>query len=206
MAKLIRKLNMINEVFVVSSDPFKLLSVNHENSKVVTGWWFKKEFYKDSTTKKMRKEFVDLNGLRSCYIKTAPTGAQFAPFLYETGIVTKSVNGSLFDGSYDVINDPAYLSGRVDTTFDVLKKNYHPQMKYGAILKFYEEDKTRDKKTVKSKLQALSKNGMDRVITDDPQSVMMMLRAIGGSCHVVFPNFNVVFLSFSVVLLGRHLF
>lgn len=206
VAKLIRKLNMINEVFVVSSDPFKLLPVSHENSNIVTGWWFKKEFYKIPTIEKMRKEFVDLKGLRNCYIKTAPTGAQFAPFLYETGIVTKSVNGSLFDSSVDIINNAAYLSGRADTTIAILKKNYHPQMKYGAILKFYEEDQTRDKKTVKSQLQALLKKGMDRVITDDPQSVMTMLTAVGGSYHVVFPSFNVVFFSFSLVLLGQHLF
>lgn len=193
IAKLIPKLNMIEEVFVVSSDPFKLLAVNYYKPAIITGWWFKTEFYVNATIKRMRKEFIDLVGLRDCYIKTAPTGLEFAPFLYETGIVTKSVNGSVFDASFDIINNAAYFSGRAGKTADVLKKNYNPKMHYGGILKFYDEGMTRDKKTVKTKLLNLTQSGMDRVITDDPDSVLMMLTAVSGGSTGLFPSFNVIF-------------
>ena len=192
VAKLIPKLNMIDEVFVVSSDPFKLLAVNYYNSVIVTGWWFKKEFYVDATIKRMRMEFIDLVGLRDCYVKTAPTGLEFAPFLYETGIVTKSVNGSLFDASFDIINNAAYFSGRAEKTADVLKKNYNPGMHYGTILKFYGEGITRDKKTVKIKLQNLTQSSMDRIITDDPNSVSVMLTAVSGATGI-FPSSSFIF-------------
>ena len=200
VGKLIRKLNMIDDVFVVSSDPFKLLAVNHENSAIVTGWWFKKEFYVNTTIKRMRDEFIDLVGLRDCYIKTAPTGLEFAPFLYETGIVTKSVNGSVFDASLDILNNAAYFSGRAENTLNVLKKNYNSKMHYGAIVKFYQERMTLDKKTVSTKLDSLKNNGMDRIITDDPHTVSMMLTTVGSSATAVFSNHMVVL--YSMVCFG----
>ena len=183
---------MINDVFVVSSDPFKMLAVNYQDSDIVTGWWFKKEFYVNATIKRMRKEFIDLQGLRDCYRKTAPTGLEFAPFLYETGIVTKSVNGSLFDASFDFVNSAAYFSGRNDKTLDVLKKNYNPNIHYGTLLTYFESQIVRNKKADNTKLHILKKNGMDRIITDDPRWVREVLTAIGSSGFAISANVNMV--------------
>eukprot|EP00795_Rhopilema_esculentum_P000236 gene236-9876_t len=185
VGKLIRKLKMEDEVFVVSSDPFKLLVLNHENSNIVSGWWLKKEFYNDQIAGKMRKEFTDLNGLRDCYIKTAPTGIKFLPFLYETGIVTKSVNGSIFDASFDVIGNAKYFDGRSDTTKSILQKNYNRKMSYGAILAYYEDLVPRDKKKDKEKLSIEVKRGLDRILTDDLADVYTMLNSIQSKAGFV---------------------
>lgn len=191
-AKLVRRLDMINEVFVVSSDPFKLLAVNHYDSDIVTGWWFKGEFYHDATIGRMRQEFTDLNGLRNCYIKTAPTGVEFAPFLYETGIVTKSVNGSLFDTSFDIIDNSAYLSGRQDRTIDVLKKNYNPQIHFGGLLMYFDGQAARNRKADIAKMQSFVEHGMDRVITDDPSFIVRSLTSVGSNAHAIHGDYLIV--------------
>lgn len=198
-AKLVRKMNMINEVFVVSSDPFKLVAVNYYDSAIVTGWWFKKEFYVNDKAKAIRREFVDLPGLLDCYVKTAPTGLEFPPFLYETGIVTKSVSSSVFDASFDVIDNMSYFSGRQLRTIDLLRQNYSPTMHYGSVLTYYDGDAARNKTVDSKKLHKLIKNSMDRMITDDPAWVRKVLTSVDSSAFVIRSDYLVI--TYSLVAL-----
>ena len=194
---------MEDEVFVVSSDPFKLLTLNHENPNIVSGWWLKKEFYNDQIAGKMRQEFTDLNGLRDCYKKTAPTGIKFLPFLYETGIVTKSVNGSIFDASFDVLDNAKFFDGRSDTTKSILQKNYNRKMSYGAILAYYEDLVPRDKKKDKEKLSIEVKRGLDRILTDDLADVYSMLNSIQSKAGFASGNIYLFIFSFVVSIIGN---
>ena len=173
---------MENEVFIVSADPFKLLSLNFENSAAISGWLIKKSFYEAKVAEQIRKEFVDLNGLRDCYIKTAPKGVDFLPFLLETGIATKSVNGSVFDADSVLINNPLYLSGQADTTHSLVKKNYNPRMRIGAFLSYYEgDDAVTTKEDERKRIMSLVNTGVDRIVTDDLAGVKKILRSVSGA-------------------------
>eukprot|EP00794_Sanderia_malayensis_P006923 gene6923-7701_t len=185
VGKLIRKLNMEDHVVVVSIDPFKLLALNHENSDVVTSWVMKKSFYETKTAERIRKEFVDLNSLRTCYIKTAPTGLDFIAFLLETGIVTKSVNGSLVDVDFELIDNPKYLSGRQDKTVALVRKNYNSRASVGAFLTYYNEDGSGIKLSdEKATVLAAVKSGVDRIITDDVDQVYTILYSVSRASQL----------------------
>ena len=176
--KLIKQLGLEKEVIVASSDPFKLLALNYENPNVVSSWWFKKEFYDATVAEKIRREFTDLNGLRDCYLKTAPKGIHFLPYLLETGIVTKSVNASLIDASFDIIDNSTYQNGSTTNTLIVAKKNYNPSISTGTILSYYSSEGRLDSKAVNKKIHAVVKAGTERLITDDVVAVFETLTSI----------------------------
>ena len=197
--KLIRQLALEKEVIVASSDPFKLLSLNYENPNVVSSWWFKKDFYDPTAAEKIRREFTDLNGLRDCYLKTAPKGIHFLPYLLETGIVTKSVNASLIDASFDIIDNATYQNGSTTTTLVVAKKNYNPLISTGTILSYYNSEESLDSKAVNKKIHAVVKTGTERIITDDVVTVFETLTSIKSRGNVV--NSYLYFILLNLMLL-----
>lgn len=186
---------MENDVFIVSADPFKLLAINHENSATVTGWLMKKSFYGSTVAKRIRKEFVDLNGLRTCYVDTAPKDVGFIPFLLETGIVTKSVNGSFFDADFDLINNPTYLSGRSDKTATLVKSSYNPRISVGAFLSYYNKDGSSSPTANENKIQAVINTGVDRIITDDVDGLYKMLFSVSANANEIIIHTSLLIMS-----------
>ncbi len=181
VGKLIKKLGMENEVFIVSADPFKLLAVNHENSATALGWLMKTSFYETKTADRIRSEFVDLEGLRTCYINDkAPTGAAFLPFLLETGIVAKAVNGSFFDADFDVINNPTYNSGKTSETAKLIKGTYNPVISTGAFLSYYSKDGSAAATHSEKKVFSVVSTGVDRIVTDDVDSMQKILYSVSA--------------------------
>eukprot|EP00112_Aurelia_sp_Birch-Aquarium-sp1_P006015 Seg1672.12 transcript_id=Seg1672.12/GoldUCD/mRNA.D3Y31 product="GDP-mannose 4 6 dehydratase" protein_id=Seg1672.12/GoldUCD/D3Y31 len=200
--KLIRQLGLEKEVIVASSDPFKLLALNHENPNVVSSWWFKKEFYDATVAEKIRREFTDLNGLRDCYLNTAPKVIHFLPYLLETGIVTKSVNASLIDASFDIIDNPIYQNGSTTKTSMVAKKNYNPSISTGTILSYYNSEGSLDKKATNKKIRAILKTGTERLITDDVVTVFETLNSIKSNANAV--NSHCYFILLNLMILFAY--
>ena len=193
VGKLIRKLNLEKQVFVVSKDPFKLVAANHQNPTLILGWWVGTSLYAAANADRSRKEFVDLPGLRNCYKTTVSIqGPKFIEFTIESGIVTKSVNGSIVDLDFDIYDNPSYFSGRKDKTVALVAQNYNPKITFGTLMVFNQGQSPRNEKADDSKLLNLKTSGVNRIITDDIDHISVLLHR---------PTSDVVIIRFNMSLL-----
>lgn len=104
VGEIVRKYNLEHKTVVNSFDFWKVRAAKLNNPKLVAGnYFYPGEF--DATTYDSHAVYGSFPGLEACSA-AIPDRLQFMQFLYQTGAVLKTYNGSFFTCNYLVFNNP----------------------------------------------------------------------------------------------------
>ena len=173
VAQLVTDKGVADKVLLSSFDPFKILAAKKREPSLVVGIFYKMPMWNDSTANDMKKEFGDLPGMKEC-VKQAPNGTEFMKFLFFSGALLKSTNGSFVVMDYRIFNNDEYSNN----TFQTFQENYSPDLSFGAFIIDNLAHTEKQRKEGEKTLDLLIEKDASCLVTDD---VPRLLKKLGRS-------------------------
>ena len=164
VAKLVTKLGLEKNVFLVSFDFMKSLAAKRENPNLVVGSFYSTKYWnKDSKWySDLKKQLKTFPGLETC-LDSLPNNRSLIDFLFEKGSVFKSINASFVDMDYKIYSNKTINKDTVKT----LKDNYNKKVSFGAWTIYSMSMNAAQIEASEAEVQKLVDQGAERLITDD---------------------------------------
>ena len=165
VAKLVTKLGLEKQVFLVSFDPLKSLAAKRENPSLVVGTFYEEDYWKASSSwyagwKQLMKTHYP--GLRTC-LDAIPNDRSLIDFLFEKGSIFKSINASFVDMEFTIYDNKQFSNN----TFKTLRDNYSKKISAGAWTIYSMKLNETETEATEAQVAHLIKEGAERLITDD---------------------------------------
>ena len=196
VAKLVTKLGLQKQAFLVSFDFMKSLAAKRENPDLVVGSFYSTSYWNKDTAwySGLKKQLKTLPGLSTC-LDALPSNRSLIDFLFEKGSVFKSINASFVDMDYKIYSNKSINKDAVKT----LRDNYNKKLSFGAWTIYSMSMDSAQIEASEDQVQALIDKGAERLITDDIARLRKKLkRNIGkqlcSSILVVLMSFVLSFL------------
>lgn len=180
ISELIEKLKLENDVFVVSRDAFKLKFLNYYNPNIAIGWWLDAKMFDPLKASAIKFEYHDILDVYPPQCFKDQSSTTFAKFLLTSGIVSKAVNASFVDFSFDIYNDDKYYKQTDNLEIkDIIKKKNGPTTlgSFSVFSKHESTKKATNEEDVKF-INAALKKGVTRFISNDVNRVKTALNEV----------------------------
>lgn len=164
VARLITKLGLEKNVFLVSFDFMKSLAAKRENPNLVVGSFYSTKYWIQSPQwyRELKVHLRMLPGLETC-LDALPNNRSLIDFLFEKGSVFKAMNASFVDMDYKIYSNKSINKDAVKT----LRDNYNKKVSFGAWTIYSMSMDATQIEASESDVQSLIDQGAERLITDD---------------------------------------
>ncbi|EDV25134.1 uncharacterized protein TRIADDRAFT_56748 [Trichoplax adhaerens] len=170
VGNIVRKYNLENKSVVNSFDFWKVRAAKMSNPKLVVGNYFYPDEFQ-AATYDSHAEYGSFPGLEACS-KAIPDRLQFMRFLFETGAVLKTYNGSFFTMNSLVYNNPLVSN----LTKKQMEGLFGGQVSGGAYTIYRMAQTIEQIDAQEKEIDNMMKWGVDRLIADDVGRLLRKFR------------------------------
>ncbi|XP_065669838.1 uncharacterized protein LOC100208300 isoform X2 [Hydra vulgaris] len=178
---LVKQLQLENDVFIVSKDPFKIYALSYYHPQLQFGWWPDVKMFDNITAYKMKEEYNDIPVIyeSNCFDGTE-NGFLFAKYLLTSGMLAKSINSTFIDLPLEIYSNMTYFSNKITETniVPILQSSYGQGTSIGLFGVFSDKSALYSPEDDFKFIRSITDNGLTRFITNDVNRVKIALQRI----------------------------